>query len=332
MEKAALLAAIAACPADDQPRQVYADWLLERGDPRGELIQLQLLASPTEAHRTRVERLLAAHRHTWQAELGELATLGEVTFARGFPAVLTLRDVYLPSTASMILERLLVPIRVTLIAWYPRALRAVAQLRRIEGLCVVFGEDDYEHGGERLKLDTVLDELAASPLSEFEVTDENWQWPQPLRIRRDSAGQFSVFRADRHSLPFLRRDLGGLRFTRLEVDCSWNEPGDLEDLWRLIGISSARPQPIRFEEVELSDENCILSFTRGNRPYDPSDLQRSPLTVLRAVMDGPVRDLLWQVLDTLPTGAITSFSLENADGDERHELLQRFSSLSRVGR
>ena len=37
-----LLAEIYAAPDDDAPRLVYADWLQERGDPRGEFIALQL--------------------------------------------------------------------------------------------------------------------------------------------------------------------------------------------------------------------------------------------------------------------------------------------------
>lgn len=37
---AALFAEIVQAPHDDAPRLVYADWLLERGDPRGELIAL----------------------------------------------------------------------------------------------------------------------------------------------------------------------------------------------------------------------------------------------------------------------------------------------------
>ena len=41
-----LLAAIAASP-DDATRRVYADWLLERGDVRGELIMLDLLERNT---------------------------------------------------------------------------------------------------------------------------------------------------------------------------------------------------------------------------------------------------------------------------------------------
>jgi uncharacterized protein (TIGR02996 family) len=42
MEEAGFLRAIAADPADDTNRLVYADWLDERGDPRGEYIRLRL--------------------------------------------------------------------------------------------------------------------------------------------------------------------------------------------------------------------------------------------------------------------------------------------------
>jgi uncharacterized protein (TIGR02996 family) len=40
-DEAALLQAVIDAPEDDAPRLVYADWLLERGDIRGELIRLQ---------------------------------------------------------------------------------------------------------------------------------------------------------------------------------------------------------------------------------------------------------------------------------------------------
>ena len=39
--EAELLRAIEAQPNDDEVRRVYADWLIDRGDPRGEFIQLQ---------------------------------------------------------------------------------------------------------------------------------------------------------------------------------------------------------------------------------------------------------------------------------------------------
>ena len=41
-ERDALLAAIYDAPADDAPREVYADWLMEREHPRGELIMLEM--------------------------------------------------------------------------------------------------------------------------------------------------------------------------------------------------------------------------------------------------------------------------------------------------
>jgi uncharacterized protein (TIGR02996 family) len=39
MDETAFLAAIAARPAESGPRLVYADWLEERGDPRGPLLR-----------------------------------------------------------------------------------------------------------------------------------------------------------------------------------------------------------------------------------------------------------------------------------------------------
>jgi uncharacterized protein (TIGR02996 family) len=56
-EEASLLAAIAADPDDAQAREVYADWLDKRADPRGEYIRLE------------------AHYHAIPARLAHLAAL-----------------------------------------------------------------------------------------------------------------------------------------------------------------------------------------------------------------------------------------------------------------
>jgi uncharacterized protein (TIGR02996 family) len=77
-----LRAAIAAAPDDDAPRRVYADWLVERGDPRGEFIQLGLevrgLADGERAAAVRRRAELAvAHRREW-------APVECARFARGF--------------------------------------------------------------------------------------------------------------------------------------------------------------------------------------------------------------------------------------------------------
>jgi uncharacterized protein (TIGR02996 family) len=107
-----LFAAIVAAPDDDAPRLVYADWLTERGDPRGELIILQcrLAGGDTDdALFDRESTLLAKHQRRWLGEAGlktgtlrrgfvEIATLGSKAFLKArdqLEATSVLRDLTL---------------------------------------------------------------------------------------------------------------------------------------------------------------------------------------------------------------------------------------------
>lgn len=87
---AELRAAIYAAPVDDGPRAIYADWLQERGDPRGEFIALQLARRGRAAGR-RERDLEHLHGRAW---LGSLAShVNEhmyITYERGFPSYLPL--------------------------------------------------------------------------------------------------------------------------------------------------------------------------------------------------------------------------------------------------
>ncbi len=78
-DAAALLAAVYAAPHDDAPRRVFADHLLEQGDPRGEFITLQLTNTPDAEKRAK--KLLAAHGAKW---LDGLSIAKDVRFRRGF--------------------------------------------------------------------------------------------------------------------------------------------------------------------------------------------------------------------------------------------------------
>lgn len=74
-------------PDDDGVRQVYADWLGERGDPRGEFITLQYarLAGPlAPAQRRREAELVALHRAKWLGALATRVQLETARFERGF--------------------------------------------------------------------------------------------------------------------------------------------------------------------------------------------------------------------------------------------------------
>ncbi len=84
-----LLAAIAANPDDDRFRSVLADALTERGDPRGELLLLQLKRAggqSTKASVAKEKAILAEHRMALMGPLRDAFRLSGLEFRRGFLA------------------------------------------------------------------------------------------------------------------------------------------------------------------------------------------------------------------------------------------------------
>lgn len=87
-EELAFLARIRDEPDDDGPRLIFADWLDERGDPRGEFIRLQCALARLPADdprredlRHREQAILQNHQAVWTASLQGLAAGYE--FRRG---------------------------------------------------------------------------------------------------------------------------------------------------------------------------------------------------------------------------------------------------------
>ena len=82
-----LLAEIRENPRDDAPRIVYADMLVEAGDPRGTFIQMQLARSgrtPTAAERKEELKVLRKHYRGWLGEIaGCVGGLGAHNFSVG---------------------------------------------------------------------------------------------------------------------------------------------------------------------------------------------------------------------------------------------------------
>ena len=77
----AFLQAILEQPDDDTPRLIYADWLEEQGDPRGEFIRIQCALAglpPDDARRpelgAREAALLESHREAWLEPLRGLGS------------------------------------------------------------------------------------------------------------------------------------------------------------------------------------------------------------------------------------------------------------------
>ncbi|MDP6448108.1 MAG: TIGR02996 domain-containing protein [Pirellulaceae bacterium] len=166
------LSAIAANPADDGPRWMYADWLSEQADPRGEFIRVQLqLAALREGrppHRgderrdhdefeyddsVDVEAELAVREATLQQEygdiwLGDLPTFtSKQTFRRGFVEFVELTGKDFARHADRLFTH---PVRTV---WIHEAhlqafeIAACSQLELLDGLCLSgqFTPDSMQH-------------------------------------------------------------------------------------------------------------------------------------------------------------------------------------------
>ncbi len=84
-----LFAAVYANPEDDRPRMVLADLLQELGDPRGELIALQLASAGKRSKREK--ELLEAHAHDWLGPIAPLVHRTGLDYERGFVARCSVR-------------------------------------------------------------------------------------------------------------------------------------------------------------------------------------------------------------------------------------------------
>jgi uncharacterized protein (TIGR02996 family) len=108
-DEAALLAAVAAAPDDDAPRLIYADWLTQRGAPRGEVIALQcalelLHGADPERERLHARALRIVHAHPGVA--GRLRRQ-RVTWRRGFIAHAQLSPAFVTDDALFAREPVL---------------------------------------------------------------------------------------------------------------------------------------------------------------------------------------------------------------------------------
>ena len=113
MTELALMGEILARPEADAPRQEYAELLVQRGDPRGEFIKVQLRIA--EIHRTQGSRaelagltpiqrkLLAAHQAEWGMPVSGLAR--KSYFYRGFVEKVELDPETFLANAAALYER-----------------------------------------------------------------------------------------------------------------------------------------------------------------------------------------------------------------------------------
>src|SRR4051812_33743754 len=100
-DAAAFVRAVCDAPDDDLPRLIFADWLDERGDPRGEFIRLQVGRPRLPADdprrrdwKAREDELLRAHEEEWLGPLADVVS--SYTFRRGFiDSVMVMTEAFL---------------------------------------------------------------------------------------------------------------------------------------------------------------------------------------------------------------------------------------------
>jgi uncharacterized protein (TIGR02996 family) len=177
----AFLQAILEQPEDDGPRLMYADWLEERGDPRGEFIraQCELARSPDDdprrPHWQTVEReLLGVHRVAWLGPLHSLAYCWE--FRRGFAEGVAVEASAFLQHASLFFSR--TPLRLARLvrpASHVRALAASSALGRLAALHLTNTSPSYgigDEGVQQLAASRHLASLTTLRLNGNDISDD----------------------------------------------------------------------------------------------------------------------------------------------------------------
>lgn len=129
--------ALAERPDDEALRLIFADWLLERGDPRGEAIVLGHRQSLSLTEKSRLRKLTQQHGEAWLGPLSAVADLSRCRFEAGFVVGLAcLPHVDARRWAQLVGERRLATVRSLSFALLPpeppvRPLLAHEVLRRL---------------------------------------------------------------------------------------------------------------------------------------------------------------------------------------------------------
>ena len=96
-EEARLWAEVAAAPHDREPRLVLADYLVQHGDPRGELIALQ--CAGTGKATVRATKLLTVHLKSWLGPIAPLLTRRGCVWRDGMLAEIRVGTLGMPVAA-----------------------------------------------------------------------------------------------------------------------------------------------------------------------------------------------------------------------------------------
>jgi uncharacterized protein (TIGR02996 family) len=321
-QKDPLFEQVLADPDDDELRTVWADALIERGDPLGELISIQVLgrgAQLSAAQTRRARSLIAKHRVTWLGPLADIVQRREgLVFDRGLMIECQVQVKKLAALAAAVGNPRWVALRriwfCDRFAWDPRIVPLLAHpvLRSLREVYTV-------------GLNNVLPALARHdrplPFTSIWTLDDDTRSPTTsIRDVIDCPG-----------LPLLRR----LGFTKQSADYILELP--ITRRISTLGVVNIEPAGVWLARTASLDhltglelrrwwipsqgptrQHFILSFTRG------SDGQWRELTIDRG--GRPTADMLEQELASIPADSLVRIT---APADV-HPQLRRFERAAIV--
>jgi uncharacterized protein (TIGR02996 family) len=266
-----LLAQVLASPADDEPRRVYADWLTQRGDPRGEFIALQLrdTGSPEDAKlRDAAWELEKQYREAWVPKVKGLRING---FVRGFPEhVHFVGDDFAAGAAALM--RSLPVVRVSLRKATDAHLERLAGLPELARLERLDLEGLHDEGFQALVASPNLSQLGALEVSQGALG------PASMRALADASVAKSLRFLSVHRNPLEDAGLaavarwpaaGRLRTLRL-TECAFGGEGLRELL--------ASPLFSQLEELSVASNRAAAGLGALARLPRASELRRLDLS------------------------------------------------------
>ena len=237
-----LLDAVLQEPREQGHRHVYADFLLARGDPRGEFIALQLAEElePSARARARARELLGAHGRAWLGELGHALTQHDQVFMRGFLHAARLK--VNPTKLERIIED---PLWATVVsvANAPVSLLASPALRSLESLIM---EDP-------LILDLLLSELSLPRVRSLEL-ELRRSWRSVVFSRSGFSARFRTALGRPDVLPGLQR-----LCIRSKLDVPYAQ---LEWLWASPLLARLRGVELRLPDADTMIPAAVYAHMR----------------------------------------------------------------------
>lgn len=335
---AALEALVFAAPDDDAPRLVFADALMEKGDPRGEFLTLQFAREArrlSNAERQREHALQGEHQVAW---LGSLAQTVDkwtdlVIFRRGFVHTLAVASEK-PAVMKALGEAPgFATVRTLILRLYgqvplPEALLRSPECRHLTGLGTL-GQQSFE-----------------------ELFTSKTPWPYETLVCSEPSYEPARFKVD------LQRIIASRavpKLTTLKVSGYSKKPAQYAPLWssengkRLTGFGASRgiytlaPWVNELERHELDAQltSFDLGFDLGSRDFAAqltrsADGRLSDLEVWKRPPDSaygsPKVSRLCTELDALPTDRLTAFryvgKLSSGDKKSLEKSLARQSRLA----